>query len=85
MKNSCERARSSPVIDFKTLRHTHASLLVQKGVPIPVIAAQLGNSARICEKHYAHLALNYISETIRNNFPDMQILQEETNIVPLKR
>ena len=35
-----------------------------------VIARQLGHSdTRMTEKHYAHLAPNYVADTIRGNFP----------------
>jgi hypothetical protein len=35
------------------------------------------------EKHYAHLAPNYIAETIRANFPKLGI-GETLNVVPLR-
>jgi hypothetical protein len=39
------------------LRHTYASALAMQGVPMAVIAAQLGHSdTRMTEKHCAHLA-----------------------------
>ena len=40
---------------FHSLRHTHASWLVQKGVPLLTVARQLGHkSIKMCER-YAHL------------------------------
>jgi integrase len=85
LKDACQRAQISPVISFHILRHTHASQLVQRGVPLPVIAAQLGHAdTRICEKHYAHLSPNYISDTIRAHFPDMGIVEED-NIKELQK
>jgi integrase len=37
------------------------------GVPLAVIAAQLGHSdTRMVEKHYGHLAPSYVAETVRN-------------------
>ena len=42
---------------------------------MPVIARQLGHAdTRMTEKHYAHLAPNYVAETIRANFPDLGIV-----------
>ena len=35
-------------------RHTLATELLTKGVPLETVAAILGNSAKIVEKHYAH-------------------------------
>lgn len=43
-----------------------------RGVPMGVIAAQLGHrDTRMTEKHYAHLAPNYVAQTIRANFPKL--------------
>jgi integrase len=63
-------ARISPAVTFHILRHTHGSHLAMNGVPMGVIAAQLGHAdTRMTEKHYAHLAPSYIAQTIRANFP----------------
>ena len=51
------------------------------GVPMGVIAAQLGHSdTRMTEKHYAHLAPSYVADTIRAYLPKFGIV-EDTNIV----
>jgi len=43
-----------------------------KGVPLTVIAAQLGHAdVRMVEKHYGHLAPNYIADTVRAAFGSM--------------
>ena len=47
-----------------------------------VIAAQLGQT-RMTERHYAHLAPSYVSETIRRALPALGIV-EETNAVDLR-
>ena len=50
-----------------------------------VIAKQLGHAdTRMTEKHYAHLAPNYVAQTIRANFPILN-LAEESQVVPLRR
>lgn len=80
VSNACKRAYIEPAISFNILRHTHASQLLKNGAPMSVIAKQLGNSVKICEKHYAHLAPSYVSETIRANFPELDIF-DESNVV----
>jgi integrase len=81
---AASRARISPAPTFHILRHTHASLLAMRGVPMGVIAAQLGHrDTRMTEKHYAHLAPSYVAETIRANFPKLG-LAEVLNVVPLR-
>jgi integrase len=69
MREACEAAGIEPPISFHILRHTYASRLAMRGVPLNVIADQLGHSdTRMTEKHYAHLAPSYIGETIRKAF-----------------
>ena len=54
------------------------------GCPMAVIAKQLGHAdTRMTEKHYAHLAPNYVADTIRASFPNLGI-SETLNVVPLR-
>jgi len=74
MRVACDAAAIEPAISFHVLRHTYASRLAMRGVPLNVIAAQLGHSdIRMTEKHYAHLAPSYIGETIRAAFGTLDI------------
>jgi integrase len=74
LEAASERARIEPYANFHVLRHTHGSHLAMNGVPMGVVAAQLGHAdTRMTEKHYAHLAPSYVSETIRANFPRLGI------------
>jgi integrase len=80
-----ERATIKPVISFHILRHTHGSTLAMRGVPMGVIAEQLGHAdTRMTEKHYAHLAPSYVADTIRAHFPTLGITAK-TTITPIKR
>lgn len=75
LSRACKAAKISPAISFHVLRHTHGSTLAMKGVPMGVIAAQLGHAGtRMTEKHYAHLSPSYVAETIRENFPKLGIV-----------
>ncbi len=75
-----KRACIDPPATFHVLRHTYASALAMRGVPMGVIAAQLGHAdTRITEKHYAHLAPSYVAETVRAALPAMGIV-EPTNV-----
>jgi hypothetical protein len=54
-----------------------------KGVPLAVIATQLGHSdIRMVEKHYGHMAPNYVADTVRAAFGTMGIV-EVSNVVKL--
>jgi integrase len=56
--------------NFHTLRHTWASLSVMGGVPLMVVARNLGHvDTRMVEQHYGHLAPSYVAEAIRAGAP----------------
>lgn len=72
LREACLAAKINPPISFHILRHTHASYLAMRNTPLAVIASQLGHAdTRMTEKHYAHLASSYISDTIRAKFPKL--------------
>lgn len=74
MVEACRRAKITPGASFHILRHTHGSTLAMRGVPMAVIAEQLGHAdTRMTEKHYAHLAQSYVADTIRAHFPVLGI------------
>lgn len=77
LADASNRAKITPAATFHILRHTYASSLAMKGVPMGVIAAQLGHSdTRMTEKHYAHLAPNYVAETVRAALPALGIVDK---------
>lgn len=82
--DACKAAKISPAASFHILRHTHASHLALKGVPMAVIAVQLGHSdTRMTEKHYAHLSPSYVANTIRAHLPTFGIVPE-SNVATLE-
>ena len=71
MRKPARAPASCLPVGFHVLRHTHGSLLAMRAVPMAVIARQLGHAdTRMTEKHYAHLAPNYVADTIRESFPE---------------
>jgi integrase len=79
MLEACERAKVKPAVSFHVLRHTHGSTLAMGGVPMGVIAEQLGHAdTRMTAKHYAHLAPSYVAATIRAHFPTLGITGDTT-------
>lgn len=77
LEAASERGKIEPSVNFHILRHTYASSLAMNGVPMGVIAAQLGHAdTRMTEKHYAHLAPNYVADTVRAAFPDLGIVEK---------
>jgi integrase len=70
MADAVKRAKIKPPISFHSLRHSWASLAVMAGVPLLVVARNLGHAdTRMVEKHYGHLAPSYIADAIRAGAP----------------
>ncbi len=83
IQQACHAAQIKPAIGFHVLRHTYASRLAMRGVPMAVIAAQLGHSdTRMTERHYAHLAPSYVADTVRAAFGTLDIVPPN-NVVPI--
>ncbi len=84
MRRACERARIEPAVSFHILRHSHGAALAMKGVPMGVIAAQLGHtSTRMTEKHYAHLSPSYVADAIRAAAPRFGF-KPDKRVTPLR-
>ena len=54
-----------PIVRFHDLRHTHATLLLEMGVPVKVVTERLGHSSTtVTMDLYAHVTSNMQKETI---------------------
>jgi integrase len=72
MREACNLAKIKSA-NFHTLRHTWASHAVMNGVPLLVVAKQLGHhDTRMVEKHYGHLAPSFVADAIRAGAPRFQ-------------
>ena len=70
MRAACERAKIDPPVGFHQLRHTWARHAVMGGMPLPVVAKNLGHvDTRMVERHYGHLAPSYVAELVRKHAP----------------
>jgi integrase len=70
MRTAVERAKIKPAIGFHGLRHTWASHAVMNGVPLMVVARNLGHAdTRMVERFYGHLAPSFIVDAIRAGAP----------------
>jgi integrase len=84
MRTACKHAGITPPIAFHGLRHCWASLAVMAGVPLQLVAQNLGHSdTRMVERHYGHLADDYKVRLIREFAPRFGI--EAGNVVPIER
>jgi integrase len=83
MKQANKNAKITPPINFHGLRHTWASHAVMNGVPMLVVAKNLGHSdTRMVEKHYGHLAPSYVADAIRAGAPRFG-LAASSNVTPI--
>ena len=84
MDDAVKRAKISPPISFHGLRHTWASHAVMNGVPLQVVAKNLGHAdTRMVERHYGHLAPGYIADAIKAGAPRFKI-KPERKVVELQ-
>ena len=83
MRAACQRAKIDPPVGFHQLRHTWASHAVMGGMPLPVVARNLGHAdTRMVERHYGHLGDDYITEAVREHAPRFG-MNEPSNVAPL--
>lgn len=70
MREAVEQAKIKPTISFHGLRHSWASHAVMNGVPLMVVAKNLGHvDTRMTERVYGHLSPSFIVEAIRAGAP----------------
>jgi len=83
LATACKAGRIDPPVNFHGLRHTYASRLAMRNVPLAVIAAQLGHSdTRMVEKHYGHLSPGYVADTVRAAFGTLGIV-DPSSVAPI--
>jgi integrase len=70
MMDAVARARITPAVTVHGLRHTWASHAVMNGMPLMVVAKNLGHrDTRMVELHYGHLAPSYVADEVRAKAP----------------
>lgn len=85
MREACKRARITPAIGFHQMRHTYASLCVMNGMPLMVVAKNLGHKdTGMVEKFYGHMAPSFVADAIRAGAPRFNV-QADKKVVPLQK
>ncbi len=64
-KDACKAAGMDATIHFHSLRHSFASNLVQKGVPLYTIKELLGHSSISTTEIYSHLNMETLREAVK--------------------
>jgi integrase len=84
IREANERASITPRVTFHGLRHIYASHCTMNGIPLMVIARNLGHvDTRQIEKIYGHLAPGYVADAIRAGAPKYN-LKLDKKVVPLR-
>jgi integrase len=84
MRAAVARAKITPNVTFHALRHTWASHAVMAGVPLLLVAKNLGHtSTRMVEQHYGHLSDSYATQAIRAGAPVYGLTGTDDTVVPL--
>lgn len=71
-----EEARDAAKIEdlvYHDLRRTGATILLNEGVPLEVVAAALGDSLEVARKHYAHVLDKTLEKHFRKGFKPIKI------------
>ncbi|MDP2875576.1 MAG: site-specific integrase [Holophaga sp.] len=72
LMEDARKAAGLGALSFHELRHTYASGLVNKGVPLAFVAELLGHTdIRMVSKHYGHLAPNALADAVRTLAPKL--------------
>lgn len=84
MARANKAARLAPPITLHGLRHTYASLCVMAGMPLMVLAQNLGHTdVTMVVRHYGHLQADYVDAQIKAAAPRFGLVGK-SNIMALR-
>jgi len=70
MLSAVKHASISPAVNFHALRHTWASLAVMAGMPLMLVAKNLGHAdLDMVTKHYGHMSKSFEAKVLREHAP----------------
>ena len=85
MIEACERARIDPPIGFHGLRHTWASLSAMSGMPLMIVARNLGHAdLRMVERHYSHPSPSFVVDQVRAAAPRFPAGDDRGTVRPMR-
>jgi len=85
MAKAVKAARLTPRAIFHSLRHTYASLSVMAGMPLMILARNLGHvDVTMVTRHYGHLESGYVDAEIKKSAPRYGLVNVG-NVRALKR
>lgn len=73
MRDACATAKIEPPVEFRQLRTSYGSLLLNADAPLSTISELLGHKdTRITRRHYAHLMSEKLKETVDAKLPSFR-------------
>lgn len=82
MLAACKRAKIAPAVGIHTMRHTWASHAVMAGMPLMVVAKNLGHSnTKMVEKFYGGMAPSYVADEICAKAPKFGIAKSNVAVL----
>ena len=83
MRRACLNGEIEPM-GVHQLRHSYASMTVMSGLPLLILAGNLGHAdTRMVERHYGHLVQSFKDRMIEEHAPKFGIV-EESNVETLR-
>jgi integrase len=74
MRAACAAAQIEPPVEFRQLRTSYGSLLLNADAPLSTISELLGHKdTRMTRRHYAHLLSEKLKETVDNKLPSFSL------------
>ena len=73
MREACKEAKIDPPVEFRQLRTSYGSLLLNADAPLSTISELLGHKdTRMTRRHYAHLLAEKLKETVDEKLPSFR-------------
>lgn len=73
MREACAAAKIDPSVEFRQLRTSYGSLLLNADAPLSTISELLGHKdTRMTRRHYAHLLSEKLKETVDEKLPSFR-------------
>jgi len=73
MRAACATAKIEPPVEFRQLRTSYGSLLLNADAPLSTISELLGHKdTRMTRRHYAHLLSEKLKETVDQKLPSFR-------------
>ena len=73
MREACAEAKIDPPVEFRQLRTSYGSLLLNADAPLTTISELLGHKdTRMTRRHYAHLLSEKLKETVDQKLPSFR-------------